>query len=84
MSATTAQHPPRLLVLAAFGAVYFIWGSTYLAIRYTVETVPPSFSENSLLKINTALKIATIKTTIGSIYALFMVVPSLFLNYRIG
>ncbi len=25
----------------AFFAIYFIWGSTFLAIRYAVETVPP-------------------------------------------
>lgn len=25
----------------AFAAIYLIWGSTYLAIRYAVETVPP-------------------------------------------
>ncbi len=25
----------------AFGAIYIIWGSTYLAIRYAVETIPP-------------------------------------------
>lgn len=30
-------------VLAAFLAVYFIWGSTYLAIRYAVESIPPFF-----------------------------------------
>src|SRR2546430_9503433 len=29
------------LVLAAFAAVYLLWGSTYLAIRVGVETVPP-------------------------------------------
>ena len=28
-------------VIAAFAAVYTIWGSTYLAIRYAVETIPP-------------------------------------------
>ncbi len=28
-------------VIAAFAAVYTIWGSTYLAIRFAVETVPP-------------------------------------------
>jgi drug/metabolite transporter (DMT)-like permease len=27
--------------LLAFAAVYFIWGSTYLAIRFAIETVPP-------------------------------------------
>jgi drug/metabolite transporter (DMT)-like permease len=32
---------PRGLVLAAFAAVYLIWGSTYLAIRFAVETLPP-------------------------------------------
>lgn len=30
-----------LAVLLAFAAVYFIWGSTYLAIRVAVETMPP-------------------------------------------
>ena len=28
-------------VLLAFAAVYLIWGSTYLAIRYAIETLPP-------------------------------------------
>jgi drug/metabolite transporter (DMT)-like permease len=28
-------------VIAAFAAVYLIWGSTYLAIRYAVATIPP-------------------------------------------
>lgn len=33
--------PPTWLVVAAFAAVYVIWGSTYLGIRYAVETIPP-------------------------------------------
>ena len=28
-------------VFLSFAAVYLIWGSTYLAIRYAVETIPP-------------------------------------------
>jgi drug/metabolite transporter (DMT)-like permease len=28
-------------VAAAFGAIYLIWGSTYLAIRVALETLPP-------------------------------------------
>jgi len=28
-------------VLIAFGAVYLIWGSTYLAIKFGIETMPP-------------------------------------------
>ena len=30
-----------LQVMVALGAVYVIWGSTYLAIRFAIETVPP-------------------------------------------
>jgi drug/metabolite transporter (DMT)-like permease len=33
--------PNRVLLFAAFIAIYVIWGSTYLAIRYAVETIPP-------------------------------------------
>jgi drug/metabolite transporter (DMT)-like permease len=33
--------PTRAKLLLAFAAVYFIWGSTYLAIRFAIETVPP-------------------------------------------
>ena len=32
---------PRGLIIAAFAAVYLIWGSTYLGIRFAVETLPP-------------------------------------------
>ncbi|MFO1498081.1 MAG: drug/metabolite exporter YedA [Verrucomicrobiota bacterium] len=32
---------PTGLVIAAFAAIYLIWGSTYLAIRFAVETMPP-------------------------------------------
>src|SRR6266436_2971388 len=32
---------PRGLVIAAFAAIYLIWGSTYLGIRFAVETIPP-------------------------------------------
>jgi drug/metabolite transporter (DMT)-like permease len=31
----------RLRVTLSFFAVYFIWGSTYLAIRFAIETLPP-------------------------------------------
>jgi drug/metabolite transporter (DMT)-like permease len=34
-------HTPRPQVLVAFAAVYIIWGSTYLAIRFAIETLPP-------------------------------------------
>jgi drug/metabolite transporter (DMT)-like permease len=31
----------RLLIILAFVAVYFIWGSTFLGIKYAIETLPP-------------------------------------------
>lgn len=34
-------HAPRGLLFAAFAAIYLIWGSTYLGIRFAVETIPP-------------------------------------------
>jgi drug/metabolite transporter (DMT)-like permease len=30
-----------ILVVAAFAAIYIFWGSTYLAIKYAIETLPP-------------------------------------------
>jgi len=35
------RRAPSALVIAAFAAVYVIWGSTYLGIRFAVETLPP-------------------------------------------
>jgi drug/metabolite transporter (DMT)-like permease len=32
---------PQARLVAAFAAVYLIWGSTYLAIRWSVESLPP-------------------------------------------
>ena len=31
----------RWVLVAAFAIVYLVWGSTYLAIRFAVETIPP-------------------------------------------
>src|SRR5262249_2117023 len=38
---TTDIKPPTSLVLTAFAAIYLIWGSTYLGIRFAIETMPP-------------------------------------------
>ena len=37
----TSQQHSKLKILAAFIAVYFVWGTTYLAIKYAIETIPP-------------------------------------------
>ena len=34
-------RPSRTAILLNFAAIYLVWGSTYLAIRYAVETLPP-------------------------------------------
>jgi drug/metabolite transporter (DMT)-like permease len=33
--------PKRTLVIIAFAALYLIWGSTFLGIRFAIETIPP-------------------------------------------
>src|ERR1700730_6730858 len=42
-SAPVAEPPTRTstLVIIAFGLVYVVWGSTYLAIRVGIESFPP-------------------------------------------
>jgi drug/metabolite transporter (DMT)-like permease len=36
------EHAPsRTKIVAAFAAIYLIWGSTYLGIRFAIETIPP-------------------------------------------
>lgn len=37
---TESTKPSLLVLVLAFGIVYLIWGSTYLAIRYAIETLP--------------------------------------------
>lgn len=38
---TATEKPRPLQILAAFAAIYFIWGSTYLFIRFAIESLPP-------------------------------------------
>ena len=40
-AATASPSRMRLRILAAFAAVYVIWGSTYLAMRFADESLPP-------------------------------------------
>jgi drug/metabolite transporter (DMT)-like permease len=35
------MQPTKYQIAAAFAAVYILWGSTYLAIRYAIESIPP-------------------------------------------
>src|SRR5688572_17883260 len=35
------KSPPVWGLVGAFAAIYVVWGSTYLGIRYAIETIPP-------------------------------------------
>ena len=37
----TVKKPAQSLVIAAFAALYIIWGSTYLAIFLAIKSIPP-------------------------------------------
>lgn len=38
---TRKERSESIKIALAFAAIYLVWGSTYLAIRYAVETIPP-------------------------------------------
>lgn len=39
-----SARPSKSALLFAYIILYIVWGSTYLAIRFSVETIPPFFS----------------------------------------
>lgn len=39
--ASRHSRAENIKLALAFAAIYIVWGSTYLAIRYAVETIPP-------------------------------------------
>jgi drug/metabolite transporter (DMT)-like permease len=41
MTPAVTSRRERWLLLLSFAAIYIIWGSTYLAIRFAVESIPP-------------------------------------------
>jgi drug/metabolite transporter (DMT)-like permease len=52
---STADGGVRARVIGAFAAVYVVWGSTYLAIRYAVATMPPFLMVGSRFAISGAI-----------------------------
>lgn len=45
MSDPRPPAPSLGRLVAAFAAVYILWGSTYLGIRFSIETLPPFFTQ---------------------------------------
>ncbi len=64
-SPSTAKAPPRAAFFFAFAAIYLIWGSTYLAIRVAVSTLPPFLLAGARFLIAGALLLAWIAATRG-------------------
>jgi drug/metabolite transporter (DMT)-like permease len=44
VSSSSPARSHRFTVFFCFISIYLIWGSTYLAIRYAVETIPPLYT----------------------------------------
>lgn len=65
-NATTSSHPSHArarswLVALAFLAVYLIWGSTYLAIRVGVQSMPPFLMAGSRFLLAGAILFAILR-----------------------
>ena len=41
LSGNEGLKPPQWQIYLAFAAVYIIWGSTYLGMKFAIETMPP-------------------------------------------
>lgn len=39
--ALTLRQPSKAMIIAAFAAIYIIWGSTYIAIAIAIKDIPP-------------------------------------------
>lgn len=61
MNNSTSTPPARSLVLLAFAIIYIVWGSTYLAIRVVVETIPPFLSAASRFLVAGAMLMGFLK-----------------------
>jgi drug/metabolite transporter (DMT)-like permease len=55
---SSAESPSSGRLLSAYAAIYLIWGSTYLVIRFAIETIPPFLMSGSRYFVAGALLIA--------------------------
>jgi drug/metabolite transporter (DMT)-like permease len=55
----------RSRLIAAFAAVYLVWGSTYLAIRFAVETLPPLLMAGARFLLSGAIILAVARVHEG-------------------
>jgi drug/metabolite transporter (DMT)-like permease len=65
LASTQRRRSPSLKVWAALWTVYIVWGSTYLAIRVTVETLPPLLTGGARFLVAGAVVVAVIAARRG-------------------
>ncbi len=61
----TSKAPSTLALVAGLLTLYLVWGSTYLAIRVAVETLPPFLMSGFRFLIAAAIMIALVAATRG-------------------
>jgi drug/metabolite transporter (DMT)-like permease len=57
----TTNRPSRWLTLLAFATVYIVWGTSYIGIRYAIQTIPPFLMTASRFLISGIVLIAWAK-----------------------
>ncbi len=60
------QAPPVWKTWTALGIIYVVWGSTYLAIRYTVDGLPPLLTASGRFLLSAVLMAAYIAVRRGA------------------
>ena len=60
-----ASPTPRTALIVAFGVIYVVWGSTYLAIRVAVQTLPPFLLAGARFVVAGAILAAWLAATRG-------------------
>jgi drug/metabolite transporter (DMT)-like permease len=61
VKSTDPARPSAAKFIAAFGALYLVWGSTYLAIRIAIESTPPFLMAGARFLVAGALLFAFVR-----------------------
>jgi len=59
----------KTVVIIAFAALYVIWGSTYLGIRFAIETIPPFLMAGARFLLAGAIMYAIAKEAYSAVAA---------------
>jgi len=59
--------PRKIQVIAAFAALYLIWGSTYLAILFAIQSIPPFLMAGARFLLAGLIMFAIARTKVAQI-----------------